>query len=176
MTHVVIKDPFYSSSFRIFNSDSRSVTSASSFQEAENVSEKVIETHETSAQAVLCVENADIDSPCPATDAELAVEASIPKDARQEATIHGWEERNASSMPASKRERWILWLIRAARMLASKMFVDKICPVCGAQGEFYTVDDAYNHILNHRNCWFAIRKEEKFNEEENERVAQWHSC
>ena len=51
-----------------------------------------------------------------ATDAELAVEASIPKDARQEATIHGWEERNASSMPASKRERWILWLIRAARV------------------------------------------------------------
>ena len=50
------------------NIDSRSVTSASSFEEAENVSEKVTETSETIAQAVLRVENADFDSPCPLTD------------------------------------------------------------------------------------------------------------
>ena len=59
-------------------------------------------------------------------------------------------------------------------MLASKTFVDKICPVCDAQRRFYTVDDAYDHIICHPICWpdFRNMEEEKFNEELKEREAQ----
>ena len=123
----------------------------------------------------VCVENADLDTSCPVTDTQLAVETSIPEDARQDDQIREWESRKkASTMSASKEERWILWLIRAAKVHASKAFVENICPVCGARRKFYTVDDAYSHVIGSPVCWPAIysTEEEKFNEEEKLREAQ----
>ena len=78
----------YQPTLNCANIDSRSVTSASSFEEAENVSEKVTETRETTAQAVLRVENAELDTAGASTDIQLAVEASSPKAAWQDEDVY----------------------------------------------------------------------------------------